>query len=64
LFTGFGDITLGEVNVLDAQGDPLDGFDLSLRGNNLFLTAIIPEPGTWTLLLTGAALLALLRRRR
>ncbi|MDR1303588.1 MAG: PEP-CTERM sorting domain-containing protein [Verrucomicrobiales bacterium] len=67
LTSGFSGITLGEVLLQNAGGDDLsDYFSLSVLNNNLLLTslAIIPEPGTWALLLTGAALLLALRRRR
>ncbi|MDR1304060.1 MAG: PEP-CTERM sorting domain-containing protein [Verrucomicrobiales bacterium] len=67
LTSGFSDITLGEVLLQNAGGDDLsDYFSLSVLNNNLLLTslAIIPEPGAWALLLTGAALLLALRRRR
>ncbi|MDR1145025.1 MAG: PEP-CTERM sorting domain-containing protein, partial [Verrucomicrobiales bacterium] len=67
LTSGFSDLTLGEVLLQNAGGDDLsDYFSLSVLNNNLLLTslAIIPEPGTWALLLTGAALLLVLRRRR
>ncbi|MDR1146459.1 MAG: PEP-CTERM sorting domain-containing protein, partial [Verrucomicrobiales bacterium] len=43
------------------------GYSLLLDGNDLLLNlnlAAIPEPSTWALLVTGAALLAILRRRR
>jgi hypothetical protein len=43
------------------------GYSLLLDGNDLLLNlnlAAIPEPSTWALLVTGAALLAIRRRRR
>jgi autotransporter-associated beta strand protein len=43
----------------------LENLSLTADANNLYLNfTVIPEPSTWTLLMTGAALLALLRRRR
>ncbi|MDR1190210.1 MAG: PEP-CTERM sorting domain-containing protein, partial [Verrucomicrobiales bacterium] len=63
LATGF-DLTsskLGDIIVNDTIGGI---YDLDFTGGGLQLTFNIPEPGTWTLLLTGAALLAIFRRRR
>ncbi|MDR1190274.1 MAG: PEP-CTERM sorting domain-containing protein, partial [Verrucomicrobiales bacterium] len=70
LSAGFSGMTLGNVvlEVQDALGAALmvdDGdWTLDIFDNNLRLISNIPEPGTWALLLTGAALLVLLRRRR
>jgi autotransporter-associated beta strand protein len=41
------------------------GFTLDFQGANLLLNySAIPEPSTWALMVTGVALLAILRRRR
>ncbi|MDR1145521.1 MAG: autotransporter-associated beta strand repeat-containing protein [Verrucomicrobiales bacterium] len=41
------------------------GFTLDFQGANLLLNySAIPEPSTWALIVTGVALLAVLRRRR
>jgi autotransporter-associated beta strand protein len=41
------------------------GFTLDFQGANLLLSySAIPEPSTWALMVTGVALLAVLRRRR
>ncbi|MDR1190891.1 MAG: PEP-CTERM sorting domain-containing protein [Verrucomicrobiales bacterium] len=64
--SGFGQIAeFDSSKLILKNGDEVsDLFTLSVAGNDLFVNYLIPEPSTWALLLTGAALLVTLRRRR
>ncbi|MDR1192117.1 MAG: hypothetical protein LBK60_10745 [Verrucomicrobiales bacterium] len=70
LASGFGTVSAetadwSKVLLQDSAGLDLSGeWSLFAENNNLFLTTIIPEPGVWTLLAIGGAILALTMKRR
>jgi len=64
LATVTGSFPGGALPTLAVTGGSLNGDTLQEVGGNLELVAAVPEPGTWAMLLSGAALLCVYHRRR
>ncbi len=54
------------INTTDFQNSFTGSFNLVQNGNNLDLiyTAVVPEPGTWAMMVGGLAMLVVIQRRR
>ncbi|MDR1191662.1 MAG: PEP-CTERM sorting domain-containing protein, partial [Verrucomicrobiales bacterium] len=63
LLANYGDTRTGDALTISGLSDYNYALNFDTP-NQVFLNITIPEPSAWALLLTGAALLAVLRRRR
>ena len=63
-FANAGGINWNSVDYVSFSGGGVSGMDISVPAPYRVVASTVPEPGTWTLLATGAAVVSLALRRR